>query len=125
MSTIQLQIPYIEKKTISELLKEIGMKPRLSGFEYIKEAITMCYADASYMRSITKQMYPEIAKTFNTTPSRVERAMRHAIESAWSLGNCYKQNEIFSFTIGHDKAKPTNGEFIACVVEYLHYNLDK
>ena len=86
---------------------------------YLREAITMIFNNVELLGSITKVLYPDIAKKFNTTPSRVERAIRHAIEVAWSRGNIDSISELFGYTVSSTKAKPTNSEFIAMVADHL------
>lgn len=104
---------------ITHLMHEVGVPAHIKGYMYLREAITMVYHDIELLGSITKVLYPEIAKTFKTTPSRVERAIRHAIEVAWSRGNMESINHMFSNTVNMNKAKPTNSEFIAMVADKL------
>ena len=105
---------------ISRVLKDLGISPVLSGYHYARYAINAVIKDPSVAASIVNKLYPLIAKQFNTTPSRVERAMRHAIESGWIKGNQKLQYELFGFTVDANKGKPTNGEFIATVADYLN-----
>lgn len=114
----------LDKKVIAELIRNLGIKPSLSGYDYIKDAVAKCYADATYKYNITKRLYVDIAKAFDTTPTRVERAMRHAIEQAWGLGSIGLQEKVFGYTVSPNKGKPTNTEFIAAAVEYLHETHD-
>ena len=86
---------------------------------YLREAIAMVYNNVEILGSITKVLYPEIATTFGTTSSRVERAIRHAIEIAWVRGNVDAISDIFSYTISYNKSKPTNSEFIAMIADRL------
>lgn len=86
---------------------------------YLREAISMVYHDIELLGSITKVLYPDIAKKFNTTASRVERAIRHAIEVAWNRGNIDSLSAIFGYTVSVSKAKPTNSEFIAMIADKL------
>lgn len=104
---------------ISKLFKEMGITPAILGHGYLKEAITMVIADKTVLYSVTKILYPEIAKKFNTTASRVERAIRHAIEKSALNANIDLIQEIFGYTISVEKGKPANSEFIASVAEYL------
>ncbi len=120
MNTVQMKVPMIDGKVIAEQLRIMGVKPALAGYGYLKEALSKCYADASYKKDVVKRLYVEIAKQFNTTASRVERAIRHAIEVAWSLGNADLQNKVFGYTVSLNRGKPTNSEFIATMSEYLH-----
>lgn len=104
---------------ISGVIHEIGVPAHIKGYLYLREAITMVYYNLELLGSITKILYPEIAKKYNTTPSRVERAIRHAIEVAWNRGNIDSINKMFSNTVNSSKAKPTNSEFIAMVADKL------
>lgn len=123
-------ITYSEKSTNSEqytdldteittILHEIGVPAHIKGYLYIREAITMVYHNLDLLGSITKILYPEIAQKYCTTASRVERAIRHAIEVAWIRGNVEAISEIFSYTISYNKSKPTNSEFIAMIADRL------
>ena len=104
---------------ITELLHEIGVPAHIKGYMFIREAIKMVYANIEILGNITKILYPEIARLYNTTSSRVERAIRHAIEVSWMRGNVDYISEIFSYTISYNKAKPTNSEFIAMIADKL------
>lgn len=104
---------------ITGVIHEIGVPAHIKGYLYLREAITMVYHNLELLGSITKILYPEIAKKYNTTPSRVERAIRHAIEVAWNRGNIESINRLFSNTVNSTKAKPTNSEFIAMVADKL------
>ncbi|NEU29586.1 sporulation transcription factor Spo0A [bacterium LRH843] len=105
--------------SITSIIHEIGVPAHIKGYMYLREAITMVYNDIELLGSITKVLYPDIAKNFNTTASRVERAIRHAIEVAWSRGNIDSISSLFGYTVSHSKAKPTNSEFIAMVADKL------
>lgn len=105
--------------SITSIIHEIGVPAHIKGYMYLREAITMVYNDIELLGSITKVLYPDIAKKFNTTSSRVERAIRHAIEVAWSRGNIESISSLFGYTVSHTKAKPTNSEFIAMVADKL------
>ncbi len=105
--------------SITSVIHEIGVPAHIKGYLYLREAITMVYHDMELLGSITKVLYPDIAKKFNTTASRVERAIRHAIEVAWSRGNLESISNLFGYTVSHSKAKPTNSEFIAMVADKL------
>ncbi|WP_368503864.1 sporulation transcription factor Spo0A [Alkalihalophilus sp. As8PL] len=105
--------------SITNIIHEIGVPAHIKGYMYLREAITMVYNDIELLGSITKVLYPDIAKKFNTTASRVERAIRHAIEVAWSRGNIESISSLFGYTVSHTKAKPTNSEFIAMVADKL------
>lgn len=105
--------------SITHIIHEIGVPAHIKGYMYLREAITMVYNDIELLGSITKVLYPDIAKKFNTTSSRVERAIRHAIEVAWSRGNIESISSLFGYTVNVAKAKPTNSEFIAMVADQL------
>lgn len=105
--------------SITSVIHEIGVPAHIKGYLYLREAITMVYNDIELLGSITKVLYPDIAKKFNTTSSRVERAIRHAIEVAWSRGNVDSISSLFGYTVSMSKAKPTNSEFIAMVADKL------
>lgn len=105
--------------SITSIIHEIGVPAHIKGYMYLREGITMVYNDIELLGSITKVLYPDIAKKFNTTSSRVERAIRHAIEVAWSRGNIESISSLFGYTVSHSKAKPTNSEFIAMVADKL------
>lgn len=104
---------------ITSILHEIGVPAHIKGYLYLRESITMVYNDIEILGSITKVLYPQIAKRFKTTSSRVERAIRHAIEVAWNRGNVDAISQIFSYTISYNKSKPTNSEFIAMLADKL------
>lgn len=105
--------------SITSIIHEIGVPAHIKGYQYLREAISMVYNDIELLGSITKVLYPDIAKKFNTTASRVERAIRHAIEVAWSRGNIDSISSLFGYTVSMSKAKPTNSEFIAMVADKL------
>lgn len=113
----------IDRKIITEQLRTLGVKPALAGYNYLKYALAICYDDINNLHSITK-LYCKVAKELDSTPSRVERAMRHVIENAWHIGSSVLQNRIFGYTVSEEKTHPTNKEFIAAVVEYLHEEFD-
>ncbi|SDW54359.1 two-component system, response regulator, stage 0 sporulation protein A [Marininema mesophilum] len=104
---------------ITTVIHEIGVPAHIKGYLYLREAITMVYNEVELLGAITKTLYPRIAEKYNTTPSRVERAIRHAIEVAWSRGNMDSIRKLFGYTINVSKAKPTNSEFIAMVADKL------
>lgn len=104
---------------ITAILHEIGVPAHIKGYLYIREAITLVYENIDLLGAITKILYPEIAQKYFTTASRVERAIRHAIEVAWIRGNVEAISEIFSYTISYNKSKPTNSEFIAMIADKL------
>ncbi|MEH6940336.1 sporulation transcription factor Spo0A [Bacillus sp. JJ722] len=105
--------------SITTIIHEIGVPAHIKGYLYLREAISMVYNDIELLGSITKVLYPDIAKKYKTTASRVERAIRHAIEVAWSRGNIDSISSLFGYTVSMSKAKPTNSEFIAMVADKL------
>lgn len=107
------------EKDVTVLIHEIGVPAHIKGYQYLREAIAACVEDASMLGSITKVLYPTIAKRFQTTPSRVERAIRHAIEVAWSRGKMETLDAMFGYTIDTSKGKPTNSEFIALLADKI------
>ena len=107
------------KQEITNIIQEIGDPAHIKGYMYLREAITMVVNNMELLSAVTKELYPSIAKKYNTTASRVERAIRHAIEVAWSRGQVETINKIFGYTIHNDKGKPTNSEFIAMVADKL------
>jgi two-component system response regulator (stage 0 sporulation protein A) len=109
--------------TITAIIKEIGVPAHIKGYSYLREAIQMVYNDIELLGSVTKILYPEIAKKFSTTPSRVERAIRHAIEVAWNRGNYESISEMFGYTVHHLKSKPTNSEFIAMIADKIRIEM--
>lgn len=104
---------------ITSIIHEIGVPAHIKGYQYLREAITMVYNNIEILGSITKTLYPAIAEKFKTTPSRVERAIRHAIEVAWTRGNLDSISHLFGYTVNISKSKPTNSEFIAMVADKL------
>lgn len=104
---------------ITNIIHEIGVPAHIKGYLYLREAIAMVYNNIEILGSITKVLYPQIAAKFKTTPSRVERAIRHSIEVAWSRGNMESITKLFGYTVSNSKAKPTNSEFIAMVADKL------
>ena len=109
--------------TITSIIKEIGVPAHIKGYAYLREAIQMVYHDIELLSSVTKILYPEIAKKFNTTASRVERAIRHAIEVAWNRGSYENISELFGYTVHHMKSKPTNSEFIAMIADKIRIEM--
>lgn len=105
--------------SITSIIHEIGVPAHIKGYQYLREAITMVYNNIEILGAITKTLYPAIAEKYKTTPSRVERAIRHAIEVAWTRGNIDSISHLFGYTVNISKAKPTNSEFIAMVADKL------
>lgn len=108
---------------VTDFIHELGVPAHIKGYQYIRSAIMMVVENMDLLNFITKQLYPEIAKAYNTTASRVERAIRHSIEVAWSRGKPEVMNEIFGYTIHTGKGKPTNSEFIAMVADRIRLTM--
>ena len=104
---------------VTEIIHEIGVPAHIKGYQYLRDAIIMSVNDMDMLNSITKVLYPTIAKKYQTTASRVERAIRHAIEVAWSRGKMDTIDEMFGYTIHNGKGKPTNSEFIALITDRI------
>jgi len=110
--------PDIETQ-VTKMIHQIGVPAHIKGYQYLRTAIILVMQDSNIINSVTKQLYPTIGKTFSTTSSRVERAIRHAIEVAWDRGDYDTITEIFGYTIQSARGKPTNSEFIAMVADNL------
>ncbi len=108
---------------VTNVIHEVGVPAHIKGYQYLREAIIMVVNDIDVINQITKSLYPQIAKKFSTTPSRVERAIRHAIEVAWGRGEQEAVESIFGYTISAAKGKPTNSEFIAMIADKLRLEL--
>ena len=108
---------------VTNIIHEVGVPAHIKGYQYLREAIIMVVNDIDVINQITKSLYPKIAIKFNTTPSRVERAIRHAIEVAWGRGDQKTVENIFGYTISASKGKPTNSEFIAMIADKLRLEL--
>ena len=106
-------------KTVTDFIHEIGVPAHIKGYQYLREAIMMVVREPEILHSVTKIMYPEIAGKYDTTPSRVERAIRHAIEVAWQRGRMETLDELFGYTVHCKKGKPTNSEFIALISDRI------
>lgn len=104
---------------VTAIIHDVGVPAHIKGYQYLREAIIMCVNDNDMLNSITKILYPTIAKKFQTTSSRVERAIRHAIEVAWNRGKMDTIDELFGYTINAEKGKPTNSEFIALIADKI------
>ncbi len=129
------KIPYIDisennkkdkemlEALVTNIIHELGVPAHIKGYQYLREAIIMVTKDIDVINQITKQLYPEIARKYKTTPSRVERAIRHAIEVAWARGEQQTVESIFGYTISAAKGKPTNSEFIAMIADKLRLEL--
>lgn len=121
--TVPSYIPPIKSKnldvTVTNIIHEMGVPAHIKGYQYLRDAIIMVVEEVGLLGAITKELYPAIAQKYNTTPSRVERAIRHAIELAWDRGNVEFINRMFGYTINMERGKPTNSEFIAMVADKL------
>lgn len=104
---------------VSNLLHDLGVPSQIKGFQYLREGILMLYRTTGLIGGITKEIYPEIARRYDTTPSRVERAIRHAIEVSWNRADYQKMDRIFGHSIDYDRAKPTNSEFMVTLSDAL------
>ena len=125
---LRLNVPRrSEKKNIENLvtgiIHEIGVPAHIKGYQYLREAIIIAVNDMDVINAITKVLYPQVAKAFQTTPSRVERAIRHAIEVAWDRGDLDTLQRFFGYTVSNTKGKPTNSEFIALIADKLQLQL--
>ena len=107
------------ERDVTNMIHDIGVPAHIRGYQYLREAIQMSVKDMDMLGSITKTLYPEIAKKYETTPSRVERAIRHAIEVAWNRGRMETLDALFGYTINTGKGKPTNSEFIALIADKI------
>lgn len=108
---------------ITDIIHQIGVPAHIKGYHYLREGIMMTIKDASMISSVTKVLYPSIAKKYGTTSSRVERAIRHAIEVAWDRGDIDVLNSYFGYTVQNNRGKPTNSEFIAMISDKIRLNL--
>ena len=111
--------------SITKTLHELGVPSHIKGYQYIREGISLIYQKPEIIGGITKELYPEIAKRYDSTVSRVERAIRHAIEVSWNRGNWDLMEEIFGHSVDIDKAKPTNSEFIVTIADKLKLDYNK
>lgn len=109
----------ILETTVTNIIHEIGVPAHIKGYQYLRSAIIIAVGDMDILNSITKQLYPTIAEMYGTTASRVERAIRHAIEVAWSRGRVETINELFGYTVSAGKGKPTNSEFVALIADKI------
>ena len=131
--TREIKSPYIAIPTaktpetleaqVTNVIHEVGVPAHIKGYQYLREAITLAVNDIDIINSITKMLYPTLARKFKTTPSRVERAIRHAIEVAWTRGKLDVNNSMFGNTISVNKGKPTNSEFIAMIADKLRLEM--
>ncbi len=122
INAFENQKEYIERNLesdVTNIIHEIGVPAHIKGYKFLRDAIMMTINDMDMINSITKVLYPTIAKKNNTTPSRVERAIRHAIEVAWTRGEMDTIDELFGYTVNKGKGKPTNSEFIALIADKI------
>jgi two-component system response regulator (stage 0 sporulation protein A) len=122
VSAYENKSAYMERNLesdVTNIIHEIGVPAHIKGYQYLRDAIMMSVNDAEMLNSITKLLYPSIAKRHKTTPSRVERAIRHAIEVAWSRGKMDTIDELFGYTVSNGKGKPTNSEFVALIADKI------
>ena len=108
---------------VTSIIHEIGVPAHIKGYQYLREAIMIAVDDMDVINAITKVLYPQVAKAFSTTPSRVERAIRHAIEVAWDRGDLETLQRFFGYTVSNTKGKPTNSEFIALIADKLQLQI--
>lgn len=104
---------------ITQIMRDVGVPAHIKGYQYMRDAVLLVIEDLELISSVTKRLYPELARRYKTTPSRVERAIRHAIEVAWTRGQVETIHDLFGYTINTKKGKPTNSEFIAMVADKL------
>ena len=126
--SLRISLPRRPDKTsietmVTEIIHEIGVPAHIKGYQYLREAIIIAVNDMDVINAITKVLYPQVAKSFGTTPSRVERAIRHAIEVAWDRGDLDTLQKFFGYTVSNTKGKPTNSEFIALIADKLQLQL--
>ena len=128
VAAYETKMAYIERNLetdVTNMIHEIGVPAHIKGYQYLRDAIMMAVEDMNMLNSITKILYPTIAKNHQTTPSRVERAIRHAIEVAWSRGKMDTIDELFGYTVSVGKGKPTNSEFIALIADKIRLDYKK
>lgn len=104
---------------VTRIIHEIGVPAHVKGYQYLRDAIMLVVQEINYLGAVTKELYPAIAEKYDTTPSRVERAIRHAIELAWDRGDIERINKFFGYTVNGERGKPTNSEFIAIIADKL------
>ena len=121
---VVVQEPALEGR-VTAIIHEIGVPAHIKGYQYLREAIMIAVNDMEVINAVTKVLYPSVAKAFNTTPSRVERAIRHAIEVAWDRGDLETLQHYFGYTVNSAKGKPTNSEFIALIADRLQLQMKR
>lgn len=107
------------ERQVTAVIHEVGVPAHIKGYQYVREAIVIAVQDMDVINAVTKVLYPEVARRYNTTPSRVERAVRHAIEVAWDRGDLETLQRYFGYTVSNTKGKPTNSEFIAMIADKI------
>ncbi|MEN6348412.1 MAG: sporulation transcription factor Spo0A [Syntrophomonas sp.] len=117
--SIRTSVPKDMEVEVTKVIHEIGVPAHVKGYQYLRDAIMLVVGEINYLGAVTKELYPTIAQKYDTTPSRVERAIRHAIELAWDRGDLDKINKVFGYTISGERGKPTNSEFIAIIADRL------
>jgi len=111
------------EELVTSIIHEVGVPAHIKGYQYVREAIMITVENLDVINSVTKVLYPEVAKKYHTTPSRVERAIRHAIEVAWDRGDLETLQKFFGYTVSNTKGKPTNSEFIAMISDRIRLKL--
>ena len=122
-NAVSLQRHNTIETMVTNVIHEIGVPAHIKGYQYLRHAIIVAVEDMDVINAITKVLYPEVAKAFGTTPSRVERAIRHAIEVAWDRGDLETLQKFFGYTVSNSRGKPTNSEFIALIADKLQLQL--
>ena len=117
------EFPAALEGIVTAMIHEIGVPAHIKGYQYLREAIMIAVGDMDVINAVTKVLYPEVAHRFSTTPSRVERAIRHAIEVAWDRGDLETLQKYFGYTVNSAKGKPTNSEFIAMIADRIQLRL--
>ncbi len=118
----KIHAPGLEE-LVTSIIHEVGVPAHIKGYQYVREAIMITVENMEVINSVTKVLYPEVAKRYHTTPSRVERAIRHAIEVAWDRGDLETLQKFFGYTVSNAKGKPTNSEFIAMISDRIRLKL--
>lgn len=112
------------EKTISDFMLELGIPAHLRGYQFLRSAVQMCVEDMELVGSVTKLLYPDLAKLYQTTDTKIERAIRNAIEVSWDRGNSELFEELFGYSNDQNYTRPTNGEYIAVVADYIRLKND-
>ena len=113
------------ERMVTSIIHEVGVPAHIKGYQYVREAIIIAVQDMDVINAVTKVLYPEVARRYSTTPSRVERAVRHAIETAWDRGDLETLQRYFGYTVSNTKGKPTNSEFIAMIADRIRLQLKR